>query len=418
VLRAIAFVALALLLWRAIRPDTPDGIDAARGNLTASLARWTLSPPREARLALDLIPDAPTRAWARALARAGVTVRWSSTRPLSPTAIEAEPVSEPNAAIRVRVAAPGRDPVSIGDEAGLIDTMPGGGSMELELTSLIGTVRLSGATAVASTLPRDSVSLRPVLVVGAPGWESKFTIAALEERGWKVASRVRIAPKVDVAQGQIGSIDTSRYSAVIALDSSAAGSAGEIARYARSGGGVVLAGNAASIGGLAAVAPGRAGKRVGGVAGAIASAAPRTGLAAYPISAPNAEAVALESRNGVVLVAARRVDAGRVMQVGYDETWRWRMGGGDEAQAAHREWWSRIVAAVAYAPVVSRTSSASVITDETPLASLVDALGPASRFDTNVAPRGDRARVTRILFFILLGALLLEWASRRARGAR
>jgi hypothetical protein len=106
------------------------------------------------------------------------------------------------------------------------------------------------------------------------------------------------------------------------------------------------------------------------------------------------------------------------MQVGYDETWRWRMGGGDEAQAAHREWWSRIVAAVAYAPVVSRTSSASVITDETPLASLVDALGPASRFDTNVAPRGDRARVTRILFFILLGALLLEWASRRARGAR
>jgi hypothetical protein len=88
------------------------------------------------------------------------------------------------------------------------------------------------------------------------------------------------------------------------------------------------------------------------------------------VSSPSADAVVLESRDGVAMIAARRLDAGRVMQVGYDETWRWRMAGGDESTAAHREWWSRLVAAVAYAPLVPRESRPTTI-DETPLASLV-----------------------------------------------
>jgi hypothetical protein len=105
------------------------------------------------------------------------------------------------------------------------------------------------------------------------------------------------------------------------------------------------------------------------------------------------------------------------MQVGYDETWRWRMAGGDEAAAAHREWWSRLVAAVAYAPLVPRGSGVASV-DETPLASLVDALGPATPMDRRLAPRTDEARITWILFTLVATSLLAEWTARRLRGAR
>jgi hypothetical protein len=296
--------------------------------------------------------------------------------------------------------------------------LPKGGAAELELASVAGSVRAAGATFAAATASGDSVALKPVLVLGAAGWESKFTIAALEERGWRVASRVRVAPNVDVTQGPLGAIDTARYSAVIALDSSAASSAGAVARYVRDGGGVIVAGAAARIGGVSAIVPGGVGRRVAGVAGAVASAAPRTGLGVFPVTALTRDAVALESRDDLVTVAARRVDAGRVVQSGYDETWRWRMAGGDEAAAAHREWWSRLVAAVAYAPLVARAAASSELVDETPLASLIHALGPPATIDARLAPTRDGARTTRVLFALVVGALVLEWASRRLRGAR
>ena len=117
------------------------------------------------------------------------------------------------------------------------------------------------------------------------------------------------------------------------------------------------------------------------------------------------------------MMAARRVDAGRVMHVGYDETWRWRMAGGDESAAAHREWWSRLVAAVAYAPLVPRTSGVTSI-DETPLASLVDALGPPTPMDGGVSTRRNTASITWMLFVLVAASLLAEWTSRRLRGAR
>jgi hypothetical protein len=125
----------------------------------------------------------------------------------------------------------------------------------------------------------------------------------------------------------------------------------------------------------------------------------------------------LESRDGVAMIAARRLDAGRVMQVGYDETWRWRMAGGDESAAAHREWWSRLVGAVAYAPLVPRGPGVRSI-DETPLASLVAALGPPTLLDAGLVAHGDNARITWMLFILVAACLIAEWASRRLRGAR
>jgi hypothetical protein len=318
---------------------------------------------------------------------------------------------------RVRLASANGEAVSLADGAGAIDTLPRGGARELELGTVAGAVRAAGATFTATSYARESVVLRPVLVLGAAGWESKFTIAALEERGWRVASRVRVAPNIDVTQGPLGSIDTARYAAVVVLDSTVAASSSEIARYARAGGGVILGGSAPRGGALTGIAPGRVGPRVAGVAGAVASGAPRTGLGGYPVSSPGADAVVLESRDGVAMIAARRLDAGRVMQVGYDETWRWRMAGGDESAAAHRAWWSRLVAAVAYAPLVPRESGLTPI-DEAPLASLVDALGPSAPIDGRPTAPTDGARITRMLFILTVASLLGEWTSRRLRGAR
>ena len=417
-LRGVALVSLAALLLRALRPAPASGVDVAGGDLRDALERWTRRPTAEMRVVFDAAPDPRTRDWLRALSRAGGTVRWMTSRAIGAVAIAAEPAAEPNGSTRLRLAAATGEAVSIGDGAGIVDTLPRGGGAELELTTVAGEVHATGATFTAATGVGDSVVLRPVLVLGAAGWESKFTIAALEERGWRVASRVRVAPRVEVTQAPLGAIDTSRYSAVVILDSTVAGSANEIARYARSGGGVVLGGSAARLTPFAAIAPGGVGRRVAGVAGAVASPTPRLGLGAFPVASPRPDAVVLESRDGPVTVAARRVDAGRVVQLGYDETWRWRMAGGDEAAAAHREWWSRLIAAVAYAPLVPRPAPAGAEVDETPLASLIDALGPATSFDARDAARTDGTRLTRVLFALALASLLLEWTSRRLRGAR
>ena len=418
VLRAIALAALAALLWRAVRPPVPSGVDIARGALEPSLARWTVTSPADVHVVLDASPDARSRDWIRALARAGTRTRWSATRAIGASAVVAEPAVEPDGGTRVRVATTAGEPVSIRDAAGLIDSLPRGGAAELELASVSGAVRAKGATFTASTAVRDTIALRPILVLGVAGWESKFTIAALEERGWRVASRLRVAPAVEITQGPLGAIDTARYSAVIALDSSAASSADAITRYVRSGGGVVLAGGTARLAALAPVAPGSVGRRIAGVAGAVASAAPRTGLGVFPVASVRRDAVALESRGDAVTVAARRVDAGRVIQSGYDETWRWRMAGGDAAVFAHREWWSRVVSAVAYAPLAPRSSAGEVVIDEAPLASLIDALGAPTPLDASVRPHTDGARATGVLFALAVVSLLLEWASRRLRGAR
>jgi hypothetical protein len=437
-LRGVALAALAALFWRAVRPPAPSGLAVAHGDVASSLARWTAFPPGAVHVVLDAAPGQRTRDWLRALAHAGTPLRWSAARPIVPASIVAEPLAEPHRGTRVRFAASGSDPVSVGDDAGMIDTLPSGGAAQLELAAVAGEVRATGRTFAAGASARDSVELRPVLVLSAASWESKFVIAALEERGWRVAARARVAPAVEVTQGPLGAIDTAHYAAVIALDSTAAPYAGAIARYARDGGGVILAGAAARIAGLAGVAPGAVGRRMAGVAGAVASDEPRSGLPAYHIASLRPDAIALESRDATPVIAARRASAGRVLQSGYDETWRWRMSGGDGAVAAHREWWSRLVSAVAYAPLVPVSHAAAVSMvgaspdmlqpsgapldeaplDEAPLAALIDALGAPAPLTPGLTPEPDPARATRILFALVVGSLLLEWTSRRLRGSR
>jgi len=418
-LRGVALASLVALLWRTVRPQARAGIEVARGgDLDAALARWTSTPPAGVHVVFDVVPDPQTRDWVRAIEKGGTPVRWSPAKAIAPSAVVAEPAADPYGATRVRVTSRVGEPVALIDAAGLIDSLPNGGTAELELGVVSGAVRARGPAFVAATAPMDSAMVRPVLVLAAAGWESKFAIAALEEAGWRVAARLSVAPSVEVTQGDLGPIDTARYSAVIALDSTAGAAGGAIARYARTGGGVVLSGNAVRTPGLAAIAPGGLGRRVAGVAGGVASERPRSGLGAFTVASPRPDAVALEARGQATVVAARRVEAGRVLQMGYDETWRWRMSGGDEAARAHREWWSRVVASVAYTPLVPQTAGNGTVRDEAPLASLYDALGEPTPLGRVSSPAPNASRVTSILFAIAVGALLLEWVSRRLRGAR
>jgi hypothetical protein len=262
-------------------------------------------------------------------------------------------------------------------------------------------------------------------VLGRAGWEAKFVVAALEEAGWTVDARIPLAPGVVVRQGSAAAPDTAHDAAVVALDSSAltfagpsASSSGRaLAAYVRSGGGLVLAGEAASLPAFSALAAGVATAPEPGLAGALATAAPRRALTLRPIARPRADAVIVERRGAQVAAAARRVGTGRVLQIGYDDSWRWRMEGDDEAAAAHRAWWSAVVASVAYAPA---TVDSMPVLDGAPYAHALRALGPPSAsHEPAVEKRGAPAEPLRLWILLLTAAALLaEWASRRLRGAR
>jgi hypothetical protein len=165
---------------------------------------------------------------------------------------------------------------------------------------------------------------------------------------------------------------------------------------------------------------------VPGVAGALTSDRPRRGLTLRAAVRLKADAVPLERQDDRVAAVARRVGSGRVVLLGYVDTWRWRMLGGDGGPAAHRAWWSRVVSSVAYAPRLARdgvtTSGAALpaadsLPDAAPYAHAVAALG-APLASSPVAAAAEARELPWWIFVLVAGALLAEWASRRLRGAR
>jgi hypothetical protein len=130
------------------------------------------------------------------------------------------------------------------------------------------------------------------------------------------------------------------------------------------------------------------------------------------VSSLRDDGVVLARQPAGVAVAGRRVGAGRVVEVGYDDSWRWRMAGAPGSEAAHREWWSRLVEAVAYAPSAPAAGGGA---SSAPVAELVNQLGPAREL-----PGGSVGQPIdpRILIFVIMILLLAEWASRRLRGRR
>ncbi len=258
----------------------------------------------------------------------------------------------------------------------------------------------------------DSLATRPVLVVGEAGWESKFVVVALEEDGWLVAARVTVAPGTIVRQELPARIDTASLSAVVVLDSTSALDAGVVSRFVAEGGGLVAAGAGVSHPALKALLASRVATTSAGEIGGLLGATPRDGLSARLFRA-SAASVALERRGNAPVVLARRVGSGRVIAIGYDDTWRVRMTPATEsAPASHRMWWSSLVASVAHVRPIPRDLAA---TDEAPLAATIDALGQPIR------PAGQPRRTPSFpldawLAALAAMALLAEWLSRRLRG--
>jgi hypothetical protein len=332
--------------------------------------------------------------------------------------IDAQPVASPEGGIRTRMAAPRGSIVEIADDAGVIDSIQSSAAgVSVTIGSAVGKLVARVDKSTATTIPEDSVILRRVLVIGNAGWESKFVAAALEESGWKVDAFIRVAPGVEVTQGTVASIDTGRYSAVVALDNSVAPYAERLVGFVRTGGGVVLGPGAAAV---AAIGPLRAGgvgdasapAQVANISGSVT----RGTLVMAPIIQPRSDAIPIERRSETIAVAVRRFGAGRVLQSGYEDTWRWRMAGAESSVRDHRGWWTELVSNVASAPRVA-VPNRTVETDDAPLADLVAALGPASA-GAAVARSGlNPSHWISWLFAVLSLALIAEVASRRVRGA-
>lgn len=418
--RALRAIGLAALIGLAARLtlSTPTVAPTSRlttTDLAASLTRATrtVTPAIHLEASRALAPD--ERDWLRALDRAGTQVTWHAPQFLPPLALQAEPVVAPGGRYLTTLMASPDAPVALRDGVGLVDSLGTGKRGLLSVvTPLEGSLRFTTVTGTASIPSLDTAIVRTVLVVGAAGWESKYVLAALEESGWQVETRLLVAPNVYIGSGRTSSLDTSRLSAVVLLDSLAL-SPGEVARFLRSGGGVVLASGAAANAGLASLAGVIPVERLRGELGALASSDPQRGLSAVGFRLRDARSTVLERRGPSAVAVARRVVAGRILVLGADETWRWRMQGPDGSVEAHRAWWSSAVARVAYAPAPNGARWQGL--DAAPLAAMYAVLGSPTPART-LTTRAAAYIVDALLLTLALLSLLGEWASRRLRGAR
>ena len=413
--RVAAFGLLGWLLGSSFFTSSSRRTERANAaTVSTHLQAWTRAPATTAiQLDLSVVPDAWVVDWLAALRRSNHLVSWSGSPPA--VALATEPVADPQGGVRIDVAAPSGATVVVRDEGGVIDSARVSTLGATIVTPIvIGAVSASVGAQRAMATPVDSAPVRSAVVIGGAGWEGKFIVSALEERGWPVTARFSVAPNVDVTQGAPLVIDTARASVVIAIDSSIQSRAAALERFVKSGGGLILAGPAAQSRALRGLAPGAVGARTRPTVHP--SDTMRLGTTGfYPVTSLNAGGVALDRRADGVVLAARRVGAGRVLQIGYDDSWRWRMAGAPGSERAHREWWSRLVASVAYVPP-SPARPSSEAESSAPLARMVDRLGPAqSLLDTTTSrPPVDR----RILLAIILSLLIIEWGSRRLRGLR
>ncbi len=382
VLRVLSFAILIVLLMRAWSPlERSTHAESATGEAVgSSLLHWSNTSPARIHLSLDSTLRPLDRDWIAAIAHSGSVVTWDAPD-IVPLAAALTRVVDPVGISELDVSAPAKSVIEIRTPVGGIDTVTAGtnGARLLIPGSASNmTVSVGGTKAVAAK--PDSVVFRKLLVEGAASWETKFTIKALTERGWSVDALTHVAPGVDVLEGTPALPDTSRYAAVIAVDSTAALVRRGADAFVRNGGGLVTLSDAGTIG-------------------------PR-----------GVRSVVLE-KGAAGDIRAMRLGNGRAMQVSYKDLWRRRMADADSVDdpvAAHRELLADIVASVALAPRIA--ASADSLADPAPLADMVARLGRRSALADTGSPLGD-AVPTSVLFGILIASLLIELASRRLRGA-
>ncbi len=433
--RAVALFALGAAFWiwqfpesaqrvgEAVSGSAELGSSDADSRLGISAVANALRASNNQSLQLQLaeVPESPTRALLHAARDAGWRVEYK-TSAVSALAVSSTPRIQPDGGTIIHVAAPNGVELTLSDSLGWIDSVRV--SNEGTFWEVAGDGRafhVASPTASATVAAIELDTLKRFRLIGATGWESRFLMEALETAGWQVDASFSIAPRVSVTAGAPAAIDTSRYAAVIALDSSAWSQAAAISTFVRRGGGLLLFPGSARGTAFASLRAGGTGQELAGIPGALQSTVPTEGLPLTPITGLVEHAVVLErsEREGEpVAVAARRVGAGRVVQVGFEQTWQWRMLGPDDALLAHREWWRTMIQRVAYAsPSPVPDVWMPLPGDAAPLADLVARLGsPAAEFSEDPGPLSP-ATPPRWLFVVAVVGLLVEWWSRRLRGA-
>ena len=413
VVRALGMVAMLTLVLRLWTGSSAAGSDATVGttSLDSALAAWSTTPPSAAVVNAVTVPDGAQRDWLVALRRNGLSLGWTISDS-SGAALVVEPAPLPESPARIIAIGRASGDVILSDDLGRIDSARTGqrGVAQWRATP-IGEARASLGAAVAAASARDSLVSRPVLVLGQAGWEAKFVVAALEEDGWSVVTRLAVGPGAIVRQGSAVRVDTSTLSAIVVLDSTSQLNASDVAGFVNDGGGLVASGAGVNHPALRTLLPARPSSGSAGEIGALYGPEPRNGLPARTLSV-SARAVALERRGDAPVVAARRVGSGRVIAAGYDDTWRLRMTPtADDAPASHRIWWSSLVSGVAHATPVALDVGEM---DEAPFADAVGALGPPV---SRSGPLPGRSWPWNALLAALAAAALLgEWLSRRLRG--
>lgn len=411
-MRAVLLVALVFALWRSLRTaDVHAGVRAANASTLGKELGGLASSPSVSgvELALDAMPTRAEREALLAMRRAGVAVTWNGSPPA--LAMEADKLRDPEERTRLLVKG-AAEPLLMTDSAGVLDTLKASAGANVDVQTVVGNVRAAQGRFAATVPAPTGGPQRAVLVLGRADWDSKFVMSALSEAGWTVRARIPAAPGVAVSDDHVLPIDTSRYDVVIALDTSASDLAPQIARFVGQGGGLIAGGGALSIESFRALAPSSAGDRAPGrILLAEDSVTPHD-LPLRPLDALRTDAVPLERLPAGITVAARRAGLGRVMAVGYDESWRWRMLGGESGLAAHRRWWSSAVGAVAPERDLTEASQG----DGAPLASLIDALGPSTSVSGAKPSTAPSNPLPLAILVVLVAALLAETASRRFRG--
>jgi hypothetical protein len=415
VCRLAAFGVLGWLLGGSLMSSPTRRLERASTNgIAARVAVWTRTTPN-VRLHADLTttPDPWIVDWLAALGHSGHGVTWSGSPPAA--AMSSEAVADPRGSVRVDIAAPAYTRVVLRDSASVVDSVRVSELGATIMTPLVvgELVADVGGQRVVASAP-DSARLRAIVVVGDASWEGKFIVSALEERGWPVVVRFHVAPNVDVTQGGFPVLDTSRVAAVVAIDTTVQSLGSVLDHFVHEGGGLILAGAASTASAVAALTPGSLGARTR----VVVAPADTIGLGTtgfYPVTALKSDGVILDRRPSGIAVAARRVGAGRVMQIGYDDSWRWRMAGGPGSDVAYRDWWSRAVASVAYLPGLLPRDDARQPASA-PLAHLIERLGPAR--PVSAESLSSTAIDQRILLGLIMIFLLMEWSSRRLRGLK
>jgi hypothetical protein len=413
-LRAALLVALGVALWHSLRRDEVLGVSrvvpasAMSSGITDAMRTTEIT---SLVVSMDVIPSRADRDALAALRRAGVAVSWHGAVPA--LAMEIVRVREPDARSLALLTSDAGPALALTDSAGLIDSVSATGGATVDAATVVGGVRAVRGGFAAIARPAPAEPRRAVLVLGRADWETKFVMQALTESGWVVRGRIPTAPAVTVRDDGLLPIDTSRYDVVIALDSSAADLASNIARFVAQGGGLIAAGGALTAEPLRALVPAHAGDRKPGRILLGDDTVTTRDLPMRALVALRTDALPLQHEAGGVTLAARRAGSGRVLAVGYDESWRWRMLGGESGLPSHRRWWSAAAGSVA----PERNDVATQGADAAPLAALVNTLGAPSAVAVRTNSPARNPLPLGILV-IIVATLLAETASRRFRGAR